>query len=182
MPPPIAKKTRAAVESDDERKEREEKEREDNKKETGYAETDEERKKREDDERDGNADGDDDSDQDDEKDPYLRRARARERGRITSIMISDAAERQPVLAMHISATTNMPRSRAIKFILELGALAGDQTSSAKSLADKIILAGRRARGEVETPFESPVQSARGRPDPNLHKLIIAAGKKRRGEA
>ncbi len=118
------------------------------------------------------AEGDDDDDKEDEKDPKARAARARERGRVAAIMASDGAAANPVVAMRMAVSTNMSRAAAIGALQDMqppggarGAaararLAGvdvpdvgnsggsQQARGDRSLADAIISAGKRARGEA----------------------------------
>jgi hypothetical protein len=155
-------------------------------------ETDDERKKREENEaaekarkakRKGGADdteGDDDSDENDQDDPKIRSARARERKRIFDIMTSDACRAgNVILACHIAMTTATPRRRAIKLIAEMGSAMGTQDTSPQTLADRILRAAARARGEQPAaPYRAPAQ---GRGPVATPQQIIAAGKKRRGE-
>jgi len=117
----------------------------------------------------------DKEDEEDEDEPEARAARARERARINAILNSSAAKRSPAAALHIATHTTMPRHAAIRM---LGAMVADLpkvgagglrdrmasfvnpdigsggdeapgVDDPKALAARIILAGRRARGEVE---------------------------------
>jgi hypothetical protein len=115
----------------------------------------------------------DEEDETDEDEPEARAARARERARIDAIMNSSAAQRSPAAALHIAIHTSMPRYAAVKMLRAMvadmpkaGALrdrmasyanpdigsGGDEAQGLddpKALAARIILAGKRARGEVE---------------------------------
>jgi hypothetical protein len=128
----------------------------------------------EDDEEDGDEDmseGDDDSDKDDDAKAATRAARARERGRITAIVTSKAGKANPVAAMEIACATSMSRRQAIGLLQAMGAPAasakssdslrsrmaneaqpdvgsGDGEQVAPNLAQQIILAGKKRRGEV----------------------------------
>ena len=122
-------------------------------------------------------DGDDDSDREDDDDPEARAARARERGRIRAIVISEAGKLNPVGAMELACGTSMSRRQAIGTLramgVPIGAAAPRQTDALRS----------RMAG-VETP---EIGSGDARPDTNANPVnataaaIIAAGKKRRGE-
>jgi hypothetical protein len=117
-------------------------------------------------------------DVDDERDPLFRGARERERARVSTIIKSAAARRWPSLAIHIATRTTMPRHAAIAFIAELGDLLDSNSGgSPQTLADAIILAGHRARGEVPNPVTAPEQR-RGHV---AAAQILAAGRKARGE-
>jgi len=112
-------------------------------------------------------------DKEDEKDedkPDARAARAREKARIRAIMSSSAGQQFPAVALGFACDTSMPRHAAIKTLTrmtkDLSASAGgdplrdrmaalDQPDigagdarPAPNLAEQIILAGRKARGEI----------------------------------
>jgi hypothetical protein len=121
-------------------------------------------------------DGDDDSDRDDDDDADARAARARERGRIKAIVTSGAGMLNPVGAMELACGTSMSRRQAIGMLQAMGAPAaaeprstdalrnrmsgvetpdigaGDTAApavagSAKAIADAIVVAGKKRRGE-----------------------------------
>jgi hypothetical protein len=120
--------------------------------------------------------GDDDADLQDERIPLLRSARRRERARYCAIMSSPIAKTHPVIAAHIAVLTSMPRTEAIAFI-EATAAAAPAQGSADGLAQQIVTAGRRARGE-EPMAPSTVKQGQG------HRAtaqeILAAARKARG--
>src|ERR1700683_3497210 len=103
--------------------------------------------------------GDDEADLQDERIPILRSARRRERARYCAIMSSPIAKTHPVIAAHIAVLTSMPRTEAIAFI-EATAAAVPAQASADRLAQQIVTAGRRARGE-EPMAPSTVKQGQG---------------------
>ena len=60
--------------------------------------------------------GSDASDGADDRDDVMRAARARERGRILSIVNSDAAKKNPLMALNLAMNTSMPRKQASAFL------------------------------------------------------------------
>jgi hypothetical protein len=123
-------------------------------------------------------DEEDEEDEEDDGDPEARAARGREKARVLAIMNSTAARSSPgasAAALNVALNTSIPRHAAIKM---LGAMVahmpksgvgslrdrmasvvnpdigpgGDEAPAVddpKALAARIILAGKRARGEVE---------------------------------
>lgn len=115
----------------------------------------------------------DEADRIDELDPVTRTARARERDRIHAILLSPAAEANMIGALHLATETNMPRAQVIATLNALAAAAaqsappkrdslrdrmetqqqpgigtGTSGANAPTLADQIIMAGKKRRGEV----------------------------------
>ena len=139
---------------------------------------DDKKKKKDDDQDDDKAKGKKakaSDDEDDESDASSKKARARERGRIRAILTSDAGQTDPVAAAHVALDTAMPRAEAIGMLTamsvsraasggsaparaglgdrmggvknpDVGADAGQ--SGGPSMADRIIAAGKKARGEA----------------------------------
>jgi len=121
--------------------------------------------------------GDDDADLQDERIPLLRSARRRERARYCAIMSSPIAKTHPVIAAHMAILTSMPRTEAIAFI-EATAAAVPAQGSSDGLAQRIVTAGRRARGEEPMAPTTPKQSEGHHATADQ---IIKAGRKARGE-
>lgn len=126
-----------------------------------------------DDDQDDDEDGDDDSDREDDDDPDARHARARERGRIKAIMLSDVGKRNPAAAAHLATGTSMSRKQVIQTLAAMEAampqgssgggreslrnrmtgvkdpaLGAGGESAAPNLAQQIVQAGKKARGEA----------------------------------
>ena len=121
-------------------------------------------------------DGDDSDDmEDEEQDKDARVARARERSRIRAILVSEPGKANPVAAAHLATGTSMPRGQAIEMLAAMQA--GQVGASAAAEPRRDNLRDRMA----EVPNAS-VGAEDQRPAPNLAAQIIAAGKKRRGEA
>lgn len=113
-------------------------------------------------------------DKEDEKDedkPDARAARAREKARIRAIMSSPAGQQFPAVALGLAADTSIPRHAAIKALTRMtkdlsasaagsdalrDRMAGMQQPDigasdarpASNLAEQIVLAGRKRRGEI----------------------------------
>ena len=124
--------------------------------------------------------GNDDADRQDERVAILRSARRRERARYCAIMSSSVAGRHPALAAHIAVLTSMPRTEAIAFIQATAAAATPSQGSSDSLAEQIVVAGKKRRGEVPTTSAASA-SQPGEARSMTAAEIILAGKKRRGE-
>ena len=120
-------------------------------------------------------DGDDDDMEDEEQDKDARAARARERSRIRAILVSEPGKANPVAAAHLATGTSMPRAHAIEMLAAMQA--GQVGAGAAAEPRRDNLRDRMA----EVPNAS-VGAEDQRPAPNLAAQIIAAGKKRRGEA
>lgn len=165
VPAPLAAK---ADDEDDDAKAKKKAEEDDDKKKDDEAKA----KKKAEDKKDKN---DDESDQDDEKDASARSARARERGRISAILLSDAGKANPVAAAHIAVMTSMPRGSAIGMLVAMGAAAPTAPAAA---AEPVRDPLRSRMAEVPTPA---VGSDGSRSAPSMAEQIVLAGKKRRGE-
>ncbi len=184
-PPTIALTPRRGARStegddDDRKRERDERMRqlEDNDQDTGESEIErEERHDRERARKKSKDEGDNDSDRDDGENPETRSARARERSRIAAILTSAPSHDYPLLAIHTALQADLPRTQAIALVREMGDASAVRPPS---LATQILRAGARARGEVSAaPYRAPAQ---GGGHVATAQQIIAAGKKRRGEA
>ncbi|WP_024340992.1 hypothetical protein [Bradyrhizobium japonicum] len=124
-------------------------------------------------------DGDDESDEDDKADKKARAARRRERGRIASIITSKAAQRSSshyAMAVNLALNTQMNRGEAI-------ALLGGMPD-VPAAAEPPKPASQAARERLNGAPNPDVGSGDGGDGkgPNLAAQIVAAGKKRRGEA
>ena len=119
------------------------------------------------------ADDEDEDDEDDEKKPEARAARSRERARIKAILVSEPGRANPVAAAHLATGTSMPRGQAIEMLAAMQA--GQPALAAEPKRDDL----RSRMSEVPNPS---VGSEGARPAPNLAEQIVAADKKRRGEA
>ena len=118
-----------------------------------------------------------DDDDDDDKGTDAKAARARERGRIRAILTSPAGQADPVAAAHVALDTGMPRADAIAMLsamqLSRDAMGGGASAVGRdrlstrmegvpnaevgadggrggrpTMADRIIAAGKKARGEA----------------------------------
>jgi hypothetical protein len=181
-----------AAEDDDDDKEKKDKEAKRKK-----AEEDEKKKKDEDDEKDKDAkakkaeedkkkkedddeDGDDEGDRADAGDPMRRKARARERARISAIMCSDVGKTYPAAAAHFALDTDLPRRQAIASISALATMIPAPAAPAPGAARDSL------RDRMETVQQPQVggSGAGGGPandDQKAAAAIVAAGKWRRGE-
>lgn len=110
-------------------------------------------------------------DREDEADDAMCAARARERGRVAAILSSEAAKRNPTLAMAMALNTSQSRNSAIAAI---EALAPADSVTPSGVAAQIIEAGKKARGE--TPIEETL------PSDAVARGIVTAGRRARGEA
>ena len=112
----------------------------------------------------------DDSDDSDEKKPDARAARAREKDRIRAIVTSEAGLRFPAAALNVALESSMPRHVAVKTLARMTAglpAGGNRTSlrdrmageripevgpsderPAANLAEQIVLADKKRRGEI----------------------------------
>ncbi len=113
----------------------------------------------------------DKEDDDDDKEPEARAARSREKARVRAIMNCVAGQQFPVIALGLALDTTLPRHAAIKTLtrmtknLDLASAGGDAlrdrmagmqqpdigASDARpdpNLAERIIAAGRKRRGEI----------------------------------
>lgn len=114
----------------------------------------------------------DDSDDDDDKKPDARAVRRRERARVAAILNSAAGKRFPDAAKHLAFRTSTPRWRAVRLLQGMSANvpqgnnaggnlrdrmagvrapdvgAGGDSTTSPTLAQQIIMAGKKARGEV----------------------------------
>ncbi|WP_050044798.1 hypothetical protein [Bradyrhizobium sp. LTSP849] len=114
----------------------------------------------------------DDEDEDDKKDKKASAARGRERGRISAIINSRAAQRSDThraMAMNLALSTELTRAEAIIVLNQTPAPAKP--------------AGQAARDRLNTAPNPDVGSGDGGngSGPTLAQQVIAAGKKRRGE-
>lgn len=118
--------------------------------------------------------GDDDSDGADMRKKNARGPRLRERARCAAIFADASAGKNPALAATLAFQTDMPRGQAVK-VLRAGGVAAP-TSRRVSLDDRMA--------NVRTPnvgASDPAGPARGGAQ-SVASQIVAAGKKRRGEA
>lgn len=118
--------------------------------------------------------GDDDSDGADMRKKSARPARLRERARCAAIFADASAGKNPALAATLAFQTDMPRSQAVKVLRAGGAAI--PTSRRVSLDDRManVRTPTVGAGDVARP-------ARGGAH-DMAAQIVAAGKKRRGEA
>jgi hypothetical protein len=114
-------------------------------------------------------DGDDDTDREDDDKPEARAARARERGRIQAIVLSDAGKANPVAAMQLACGTSMSRKQAINMLAAFGPAA--VSAPRDGLRDRMALVPQPAVG-----------AGGEQPAANLAQQIILAGAKARGES
>lgn len=140
------------------------------------ARTDDRDDRDDDPDRDDEEDGDDEDDENDKKDRKASAARGRERGRIAAIINSRAAQRSDVhraMAMSLALTTELTRAEAIIVLNQtpapdlakggaktarqrlnsapnpdVGSGDGGGNGSGPTLAQQIILAGKKRRGEA----------------------------------
>jgi hypothetical protein len=104
----------------------------------------------------------------DDKNPDARAARLRERARIKTIVHSVAGKKSPDAALHLVLSSSMPRHAAIKLLTSMNEnvqpgrdalrdrMAGTAqpdigvgaAQSSATLAQQIVAAGRKRRGEV----------------------------------
>lgn len=120
-------------------------------------------------------DGDEESDEDDKKNKRTAAARGRERGRIAAIITSKAAQRSDVhrsMAMSLALSTELTRAEAIVVLSQ---------TPAPDLAKSGAQAARQRLGTAPNPDVGTGDGGNGS-GPTLAQQIIAAGKKRRGEA
>jgi hypothetical protein len=117
--------------------------------------------------------GDEDSDRSDETDDVTRSARERERGRIRAIVLSEAGVINPVLAMHMALGTSTPRAQVIEMMT--GMVASGIVPVEPARSDSL-------RDRMAANPNPTVGAGDARPAPNLAQQIVAADKKRRGEA
>lgn len=121
---------------------------------------------------------DDEGDQKDEKDEKAKSARSRERGRIQAIVSSKAGMRNPTGALHLAMTTNMPRAHAIALLAAM--TPPDPVVQAAARSDD--LRSRMALVQIPNVDASADVSQPTSDRSAMAAMIIAAGKKRRGEA
>jgi hypothetical protein len=148
-----AKKAEEEKKEDDEAKKAEEDKKKDDEAKAKKAEED---KKKEDDEDEAKAksEGDDESDDKDDKKPDARTARAHERGRIKAILLSEPGKANPVAAAHLATGTSMSRSQAIEM---LSAMQASAPATAATVSDK--LRGRMANETIPAVGAGDVQGS-----------------------
>lgn len=107
----------------------------------------------------------------DKKDDDKAQARADERKRIRTIVLSDPGKELPVAAMHMALETDLSADNAIG---TLSAMLADKTASGSN---------RRAglHEKMASTDQPDVGNGGGGSEPNLAQQIVLAGKKRRGE-
>lgn len=118
-------------------------------------------------------DDDDEGDRRDDTKSKARAARGRERGRIRAILTSAAGKQNPVAAAELATGTSMPRQQAVAMLMAIGPAAEAAPAPAArdalrermakvdvpnvgasddkpnpNLAQQIVLAGKKARGEA----------------------------------
>jgi hypothetical protein len=121
---------------------------------------------------DDDEDGDDDSDDADMRKKGTRSARLRERARCAAIFADPAAGKNPALAARLAFNTNLPRSQAVACLQD----GGTAVSARRASLDERM-------SQVSTPRVGASDPGPGRAGgANLADQIIAAGKRRRGEA
>lgn len=165
----------AKAEEDDQKKKDDEAKKKADEEEAAKKAEEDERKKKDEDAKKGkkSEDGDDDTDRDDDAEPDARAARARERGRVRAILLSEPGKLNPAAAAHLATGTSMSRRQAIEMLsaMQAGATpaaggprdqlrdrmnnapnpdvgAGGPDGSGATLADRIVLAGKKRRGEA----------------------------------
>lgn len=119
----------------------------------------------------------DQADEDDENDTDAKAARGRERRRIRAILVSEPGKANPVAAAHLATGTSMPRNQAIEMLAAMQAGSTQAAAGPAPAASRDTLRTRMA----EVP-NANVGTEEDRPAPNLADQIVAAGKRRRGEA
>lgn len=136
-------------------------------------------KKKDEDEGDDDAKASDDDDETDDQDMSARSARARERRRIRAIMVSASGRADPIAAAHLAMDTSMPRAQAIGLLTAMQAgREGAPAAAAPSARE-----GLRSRMDsVPNPAVGADAEGGKGSGPSLADRIVAAGKKRRGEA
>jgi outer membrane biosynthesis protein TonB len=115
-------------------------------------------------------DGDDESDREDEANAEARVIRAHERGRIRAIVNSEAGLANPSAAYELACNDSMSRNRALAMLRAVGPAVStetrtdalrdrmahtaqidigvSETQSSATLAQQIVAAGKKRRGEV----------------------------------
>jgi hypothetical protein len=109
-------------------------------------------------------------DDDSERDPKMRAARGRERGRIRAILLSDGAHHSPMAAIHVAVSTSVSRDNAIAALATLHVQ--DETMAASTTAEQILGAARKARAPAKIALPPTGSTARA---------ILEAGARARGE-
>ena len=122
----------------------------------------------------GDDEGDDESDDTDMRKKGSKSARLRERARCAAIFGDAAAGKNPALAARLAFNTSLPRSQAIACLQDGSAL----TAAAPRRASLDERMARVAAPKVGASDPSPARPGGA----SLSDQIIAAGKRRRGEA
>lgn len=162
---------RAEEDTDDEKEKRENekaKKAEAEKEEDAKSEAEEERKK---DARKAEEDGDEE-DEEDEEDADAKAIRGRERARCAAIFASPAAAVRPDMAAYFAFGTNLTRKAAVNALAAVAAGSEPVRPSRPGLGQRMSVA----------PQPNPGQDRPQAGSPSLAEQIVAAGKKRRGEA
>jgi len=131
--------------------------------------------KAEDDESDAKAADDDDGDKKDNDDKDARAARARERSRISAIVLSEPGKANPVGAMHLAVGTSMSRGEAINLLSAMQSGAPPAVAAAPAPRDQL-------RTRMTTEPSPAVGSEEQGAGPTLAQQIVLAGRKASGEA
>jgi hypothetical protein len=128
------------------------------------------------------------ADEADEADPKASAIRRRERARCAAIFGCAAAGMRPDVAAQLAFATNLTRSAAINTMVAVAA--GEQRPApvkpapAVAAAPEPVVVGLRSRMAIEPLIDigTDVAAAGEGNAPTLAAQILAAGKKRRGEA